>query len=103
MDTERGSGNSPPDERLAFIECRDKLDKARKEAALWRDNHKSLQAEVARLRKLVGPEEEDPAMETPQGYVPVTRHEAVQLALFYKEKVDRLQNEINRLKADRLT
>jgi predicted nuclease with TOPRIM domain len=50
MDTERGPGNWPVDERLAFIECREKLDKARKEAAHWRDNHKRAMAEVERLR-----------------------------------------------------
>jgi hypothetical protein len=50
MDTERGPGNWPVDERLAFMECRVKLDKARKEAARWRDNHKRAMAEVERLR-----------------------------------------------------
>lgn len=50
MDTERGPGNWPVDEQLAFIECREKLDKARKEAAHWRDNHKRAVAEVERLR-----------------------------------------------------
>jgi predicted nuclease with TOPRIM domain len=32
------------------MECREKLDKARKEAAHWRDNHKRAMAEVERLR-----------------------------------------------------
>ena len=50
MDAERGPGNWPVDERLAFMECREKLDKARKEAAHWRDNHKRAMAEVERLR-----------------------------------------------------
>jgi len=50
MDTARGPGNWPVDERLAFMECREKLDKARKEAAHWRDNHKRAMAEVERLR-----------------------------------------------------
>jgi hypothetical protein len=50
MDAERVPGNWPVDERLAFIECREKLDKARKEAANWRDNHKRAMAEVERLR-----------------------------------------------------
>lgn len=47
---ERGPGNWPVDPGAAFIECRDKLDKARKEADHWRDNHKLLRAEVDRLR-----------------------------------------------------
>ena len=50
MDTARGPGNWPVDERLAFMECREKLDKARNEAAHWRDNHKRAMAEVERLR-----------------------------------------------------
>jgi predicted nuclease with TOPRIM domain len=50
MDTERGPGNWPVDERLAFIECREKLDKSCKEAAHWRDNHKRAMAEVKRLQ-----------------------------------------------------
>jgi predicted nuclease with TOPRIM domain len=49
MDTERGPGNWPVDDRQAFIECRDKLDKARKEAAHWRDNHQRAMAEAKRL------------------------------------------------------
>jgi predicted nuclease with TOPRIM domain len=50
MDTDKGPGNWPVDERLAFMECREKLDKARKEAAHWRDSHKRAMAEVERLR-----------------------------------------------------
>jgi hypothetical protein len=34
----------------AYRECRDKLEKARKEAQHWRDNHKTLRSEVERLR-----------------------------------------------------
>jgi hypothetical protein len=62
MDIERGPGNWPVDERLAYSECRDKLDKARKEAAHWRDNHKQAAAEIARLRKLLAPENENPVI-----------------------------------------
>lgn len=47
---ERGPGNWPVDPQAAFIECRLKLDKARKEADHWRDNHRILKAEVERLR-----------------------------------------------------
>ncbi|HEY9286437.1 MAG TPA: hypothetical protein VIT43_00275 [Candidatus Dormibacteraeota bacterium] len=47
---ERGPGNWPVDTEGAFRECRDKLDKARKEADHWRDNHKTLRVEVERLR-----------------------------------------------------
>ena len=50
METERGPGNWPVDERLGFIECRDKLNKARKQVAHWRDNHKQAMAEIQRLR-----------------------------------------------------
>ncbi|HXN03681.1 MAG TPA: hypothetical protein VN895_02485 [Candidatus Acidoferrum sp.] len=38
------------DEKQAYRECREKLDKARKEAAHWRDNHKRAMAEVKHLR-----------------------------------------------------
>jgi hypothetical protein len=101
MSIERGPGNWPIDEKLAYSECRRKLDKARKEAAHWRDNHKQAAAEIRRLRKLVGPEEEDPVMETSEGYVPVTRHEAVQIALHYKAVVEQLRSEIDRLNESR--
>jgi hypothetical protein len=49
-DVERGAGNWPVDEKQAYRECREKLDKARKEAAHWRDNHKQAMAEVKQLR-----------------------------------------------------
>jgi phage shock protein A len=47
---ERGPGNWPVDLEEAYRECRQKLDKARKEAEHWRDNHKTLKAEVEKLR-----------------------------------------------------
>lgn len=47
---ERGPGNWPVDPKAAFVECRQKLDKARKEAEHWRDNHKTLRAEAEKLR-----------------------------------------------------
>jgi hypothetical protein len=47
---ERGPGNWPEKIEAAYRECRDKLDRARKEAEHWRDNHKTLKAEVERIR-----------------------------------------------------
>lgn len=48
---ERGPGNWPLDPKAAYVECRQKLDKARKEAEHWRDNHKTLKAEIDKMRQ----------------------------------------------------